>query len=159
MTTTPFDPLAEIQTYMITNSGTYALTLDGAQGGNVAGGGAGGLGAAVSGDIYLTAGTMLEIVVGGEGGAGEHYNYAAGGGGGSFVFEGSDPTDLLNDVLLAAAGGGGGGGGGSHRGLNRARFINTRYGAIKAACQVAMHYSILVGGGCWAPVYLAPTGH
>jgi hypothetical protein len=110
MTTTPFDPLAEIQTYMITNSGTYALTLDGAQGGNVAGGGAGGLGAAVSGDIYLTAGTMLEIVVGGEGGAGEHYNYAAGGGGGSFVFEGSDPTDLLNDVLLAAAGGGGGGG-------------------------------------------------
>jgi hypothetical protein len=108
--TTTFDATGSIQSETITNSGTYAITVDGAQGGNIAGGGNGGLGAAVSGDIYLTAGTVLEIVVGGEGGAGERFESGGGGGGGSFVFAGSDPNDLLNDTLLAVAGGGGGGG-------------------------------------------------
>jgi hypothetical protein len=98
---------AVIQVYTVANSGTYALTLDGAQGGASRADNTGGAGAVLSGDIYLTSGTMLEIVVGGEGGSGGD---DGGGGGGSFVFEGSDPTDLLNDVLLAVAGGGGGAG-------------------------------------------------
>ena len=90
-------------TITITTSGTYDITADGAQGG----GGTdapGGLGAAVSGDVYLESGTKLEIVVGGEGGTG----VTNGGGGGSFVIEVNGPT-LAQDTILAVAGGGGGG--------------------------------------------------
>jgi hypothetical protein len=89
----------------ITTSGVYDITVYGAQGG-AARGGAGGLGAAVSGDIFLQAGTVLEIVVGGEGANGK---YAGGGGGGSFVIETYDGSNAV-DTILAVAGGGGGAG-------------------------------------------------
>jgi hypothetical protein len=105
---TTFDPMGVIQYDTITNTGTYAITADGAQGGEVRGV-AGGLGAEVTGDIMLTAGTVLEIVVGGEGATGNS-NAAAGGGGGTFVFEGSNLNDLSLDTILAVAGGGGGAG-------------------------------------------------
>jgi hypothetical protein len=86
-------------------SGTYALTLDGAQGGeSTTNNEAGGKGAVIGGDIYLAAGTVLEIVVGGEGASAA---YGGGGGGGSFVFETLSGTAL---DLIAAAGGGGGAG-------------------------------------------------
>jgi hypothetical protein len=91
----------------ISTSGTYEITADGAQGGYSELGGAGGAGAVVSGDVYLQAGTELEIVVGGEGGTGSY----GGGGGGSFVIEVNGAT-LADDTILAVAGGGGGGGDG-----------------------------------------------
>lgn len=78
-------------------SGIYEITADGAQGGDPSGG----LGATVSGDIYLTAGTTLELIVGGRGGS----DVAGGGGGGSFVIE----TTGGVVTILAVAGGGGGG--------------------------------------------------
>jgi PEP-CTERM motif len=80
-------------------SGEYAVELLGASGGksNVFDL-AGGLGAEVSGDVFLTAGEDLTLFVGGQGGSGL---LAGGGGGGSFVFNGTD--------VLAVAGGGGGG--------------------------------------------------
>jgi hypothetical protein len=110
---TTFDAIGSIQHETITNAGTYSITADGAQGGSGlgAGAGAGGEGAAVSGDIYLAAGTVLEIVVGGEGDNGTSGEGGGGGGGGSFVIETNDGTTSV-DIILAVAGGGGGGGGG-----------------------------------------------
>jgi hypothetical protein len=78
--------------YVIPKTGYYDFTVAGAQGGNL-----GGYGAIVGGELFLDAGTTLDLVVGGYGGSG--INYAGGGGGGSFVFDGE---------LLFAAGGGGG---------------------------------------------------
>ena len=88
-----------VQTFAATVSGEYAVELLGASGGksNVFDL-AGGLGAEVSGDVFLTAGEDLTLFVGGQGGSGF---LAGGGGGGSFVFHGTD--------VLAVAGGGGGG--------------------------------------------------
>jgi hypothetical protein len=80
-------------------SGEYAVEVLGASGGNSTDfGSKGGLGAEVSGDIFLTAGEDLTLFVGGQGGSAT----LAGGGGGSFVFHGTD--------VLAVAGGGGGAG-------------------------------------------------
>jgi hypothetical protein len=91
------------QSFTASVSGEYAVELLGASGGtsshfNVPGG----LGAEVSGDIFLTKGEDLTLFVGGQGGGG------GGGGGGSFVFLG---TDVFNGTdVLAVAGGGGGAG-------------------------------------------------
>jgi hypothetical protein len=86
------------QTFTASVSGEYAVELLGASGGN-SGEAAGGLGAEVFGDIFLTKGEDLTLFVGGQGGFGLT---SGGGGGGSFVFDGTD--------VLAVAGGGGGGG-------------------------------------------------
>jgi hypothetical protein len=90
--------------YTVPTTGTFDFSASGAQGG--VGGGTGGLGAVISGDISLTAGTMLEIVAGGQGSTGLYYPnspFAGGGGGGSFVFVSGAPLPLI------VAGGGGGG--------------------------------------------------
>ena len=81
-------------------SGEYAVELLGASGGNstIFAPADGGLGAEVSGDVFLTAGEDLTLFVGGQGGSA---TFGGGGGGGSFVFHGAD--------VLAVAGGGGGG--------------------------------------------------
>lgn len=91
-----------VETVTLSTAGSYVITADGGMGG-AGGGGLGGDGALVSGTFMLTAGTMLEIVVGGAGAAGAGGG-GGGGGGGSFVF------DLTTGTLLEAAGGGGGGG-------------------------------------------------
>jgi hypothetical protein len=100
----------------ITQSGIYEIDAQGGQGGlanSKAGSNAGGLGYEIDGDVYLAAGTVLDIVVGGQGGAGTTYMatsssstsyYAGGGGGGTFVF-----IQNAANPLLAAGGGGGGG--------------------------------------------------
>ena len=58
----------KIQTFAVRASGYDDITVDGAQGGNGANGAVGGLGAMASGDVYLQAGAVLEIVVGNIGG-------------------------------------------------------------------------------------------
>jgi hypothetical protein len=86
-----------VQTFTASVSGEYAVELLGASGGNsMAFGSVGGLGAEVSGDVFLTAGEDLTLFVGGQGRSAT----SGGGGGGSFVFNGAD--------VLAVAGGGGG---------------------------------------------------
>jgi hypothetical protein len=91
-----------VQSFTASVSGEYAVELLGASGGNATFFNAvGGLGAEVSGDVFLTKGEDLTLFVGGQGGTG---SFAGGGGGGSFVFNGTD--------VLAVAGGGGGGGNG-----------------------------------------------
>ncbi len=103
------------QTFTAPASGTYDITAAGAQGGpgdyylNFSAP-SGGLGATVGGDVYLTADTILDIVVGGQGGIG----FGGGGGGGSFVFYPSASSPLV------VAGGGGGGAHYSYGGAGQA---------------------------------------
>jgi PEP-CTERM motif len=92
-----------VQTYTVATDGFYTITSAGAQGGS-ARDDFGGLGAVVSGDVLLKAGTVLDIVVGQEGSDPGPFLGGGGGGGGSFVYE---PLALQP---LEAAGGGGGAG-------------------------------------------------
>jgi Glycine rich protein len=76
------------QTFTASVSGEYAVELLGASGGNSTDfGSKDGLGAEVSGDVFLASGEDLTLFVGGQGGSG---HFAGGGGGGSFVFDGKD---------------------------------------------------------------------
>jgi len=92
-----------IQTWTVPVTGLYQLVANGAQGGGVTGNG--GLGASINGRVSLTAGQVLQIVVGQRGtdASGGSVSNGGGGGGGSFVAVGSN-------TLLVAAGGGGGAG-------------------------------------------------
>jgi hypothetical protein len=105
---TTFSYDGTIDTYTVVTTGIYDVFAAGAQGGDNANS-YGGLGATVEGDILLTAGQVLSIVVGGAGINGLPYpgGWASSGGGGSFVFEGAVPAALN---ALAVAGGGGGAG-------------------------------------------------
>jgi len=86
-----------IQSWTVPSTGAYNIKALGAQGGNV-----GGLGAEISGNFTLTAGTVLKILVGQEGQfISSSSNNGGGGGGGSFV-------TLNNNTPLLIAGGGGG---------------------------------------------------
>ncbi len=102
---TTFATSGTIKDITINTSGVYAFTAAGAQGGSATGGRAGGLGAAVSGDIFLQGGTVLELVIGGAGGNGSGVGGGGGGGGGTFIIESDN-----DDMILAVAGGGGGAG-------------------------------------------------
>ena len=97
---TSFSYTGSLQTFTVTTTGVYLLSAAGAQGGK--GDTSGGDGALLSGDFDLTSGTVLDIVVGGQGGS--HSLDAGGGGGGTFIY-----IKGTNTLLLAAGGGGGGG--------------------------------------------------
>ena len=101
-----------LASFTVATSGIYDILVKGAQGGiplvlTVSGGSAGvaGLGGTESGDLALTAGEQLSIMVGGEGStpSGLPAGGSAGGGGGSFV------VAVTGNTPLAIAGGGGGG--------------------------------------------------
>lgn len=100
-----------LQTYTVTTSGFYDLFSEGAQGGGSTDT-SGGLGASVEGVFYLSAGTVLNVVVGGEGVSGDNLTGlpGGGGGGGTFVYT------VANTLIQAAGGGGGGGFQGSQNG-------------------------------------------
>jgi hypothetical protein len=113
------DYTGTIQIYTVTVSGIYDITAIGAGGGSspFADGGAGAL---VTADFSLTAGTELEILVGGAGAA-SNIADGGGGGGGSFVIEVPSSAVIRNTAAvepqpapfaLVIAGGGGGAGGG-----------------------------------------------
>ncbi|MES2681470.1 MAG: T9SS type A sorting domain-containing protein [Bacteroidota bacterium] len=88
---------AGVQTMVVPNTGLYRIELWGASGGNVAT--YSGLGSKVIGEVNLTAGSTLSVLVG-QMGSSYAPSYSDGGGGGSFVAQ--------NATLLGAAGGGGG---------------------------------------------------
>jgi hypothetical protein len=97
-----------VQEWTVPASGIYNITTIGACGGELQGTyypGKPGTGATISGDFNLTAGTVLNIVVGQKG----TYDNNGSGGGGSFVFTGTPQ----GAGLLIVAGGGGGHGHGS----------------------------------------------
>ena len=93
-----------IQEWTVPASLTYRISAIGACGGEGQGvyyPGKPGTGATITGDFFLTQGTVVKIVVGQKG---TYANNGSGGGGGSFVFTG---TSGGNGLLLAAGGGGG----------------------------------------------------
>jgi hypothetical protein len=107
---TLFSYTGAVVDYIVPVTAVYYIVAAGAQGGGgngedgeEGGGGddSGGYGAVVSGDILLTAGTELEIAVGGVGSTGDFDgNFGGGGGGGSFVAEAGpsvvpEPTSVL----------------------------------------------------------------
>jgi hypothetical protein len=92
--TTVFDYTGTVQTYDVTTPGVYDITAYGAQGG----GAFPGKGAQIGGDVTLSAGTVLTVLVGGYGGG----TYSGGGGGSTWIVDGATP--------LVVAGGGGGSG-------------------------------------------------
>jgi hypothetical protein len=123
-TTIDFNFTGSIVSFTAPVTGVYDIESFGAQGGINAGisGPTAGLGAEAGGQFSLTAGQMLSILVGGQGGNGSGLD-GGGGGGGSFVSLVGVPTlppgcssahglvcPQLPDTLLVAAGGGGGAG-------------------------------------------------
>ena len=93
----------------------YWIEAMGARGGNSAKNGGGGT--FVKGKFYLSAGDILNIVVGQAGG--DLYGSGAGGGGGTFVV-----ADTNNTALIIA-----GGGGGAGKAQDSMRFSNNESGA------------------------------
>uniref|UniRef100_A0A1I8JKJ3 receptor protein-tyrosine kinase n=1 Tax=Macrostomum lignano TaxID=282301 RepID=A0A1I8JKJ3_9PLAT len=92
-----------IQQTRINVTGCYRIEIAGAKGGSNYGEGKyGGRGALVAGNVSLTAGSVLSIVVGQAGGHARSEHVGSGGGGGSFVYRASD-----SEPLMAAGGGGG----------------------------------------------------
>jgi hypothetical protein len=91
---TTFSYTGKIVEWTTPTTGLYAVELWGGKGG----GSAGGLGAEVGGDVELTAGEVVEVVVAGDGGFA--CGCGAGGGGASWLYSGNS--------LIAVAGGGGG---------------------------------------------------
>jgi hypothetical protein len=84
--TTYFGYTGSVEEYTIPKSAFYFVAAIGAQGGSGNGGAeAGGDGAAVGGEVYLTQGTDLDIVAGGAGTS--IAGLDGGGGGGSFVWD------------------------------------------------------------------------
>ena len=109
--TTAFNFVGNIVNFTVTNTGTYQITASGAQGGfdNAGNGAPISVGAEIGGTFSLNSGDVLQIAVGGAGGAGA---WAGGGGGGTFVI------DYTTGLALIIAGGGGGGWYGTYAGGN-----------------------------------------
>jgi hypothetical protein len=111
-----FNVTGGVQDFTVTQSGLYDINVQGGAGGlanSKSGPSAGGSGDDITGEIYLTAGTTLGVIVGDQGGAGTTYMakstsstsyYAAGGGGGSFVYI----VGNANPLIVAGGGGGAG---------------------------------------------------
>ena len=101
---TVFSYTGAVASFTAATSGEYQIVAAGAQGGK-SDNAVGGAGARLGGDIYLAAGTTLNVVVGQAGAVSTGAGDSGGGGGGSFVY------GTPGSTLLVAAGGGGGAGG------------------------------------------------
>ncbi|GAB5387183.1 MAG: hypothetical protein Alpg2KO_01510 [Alphaproteobacteria bacterium] len=97
-----FDVSNGIQIWTAPQTGSYALIVDGADGGEP-GGPNGGKGARLTTSIGLQQGDKIRMLIGQAGGCTGEY---CGGGGGTFVFE-----NLTTPLVIAGGGGGGGGNG------------------------------------------------
>ena len=106
-TTIVFTTTGSIVSFTAPVTGVYDIDAFGAQGGVNTGivVNSAGLGAEAGGQFSLTAGQMISILVGGQGGNGRGLDGGGGGGGGSFVELANSP----NTLLVAASGGGGAG--------------------------------------------------
>lgn len=127
-----------IQKWTVPASGTYRIRAIGSVGGGFSGGSYG-YGASIQGDISLTQGEVLSIVVGQQGinlGGG----YGQGGGGGSFVVRGT------NTPLIVAGGGGSMSSGGGDAGSTRtARACGDA--SLTTSGMAGCYYSVTPGDG------------
>lgn len=94
-----------IQTWTVPYTGGYRIEARGAQGGTSTS--TGGFGACIKGDFTLTAGDVLQILVGQQGEDGLSSVSPGGGGGGSYVVK--SPYTTTTAILVVAGGGTGGG--------------------------------------------------
>jgi len=92
-------------TYTVPYTGLYSFTAYGAQGGNASNGKAGGKGGSVTGNVWLTKGDVITIIVGGQNGynGGGSATYSSYGNGGGYTILSSSQKG----TLLIAGGGGG----------------------------------------------------
>jgi hypothetical protein len=106
MTAGTYSFSGSVEYVTVASTGVYDILAYGAQGGAGSAVSLGGYGAEIGGDFNLTAGDVLEIIVGGQGGSGIFgaSNYGGGGGGFSAVIDQTTGADLV------IAGGGGGAG-------------------------------------------------
>jgi hypothetical protein len=126
------------QLYTIPLSGTYRLESYGAQGG-----GNGGKGGYVKGDIYLNSGDVITILVGGQNG----YN---GGGTGGYIGGGSTIIKKGATNLMIAAGGGGGAtgtAGGNGTGAGGSGSSGTGYPSASPSSYTAVNGAAGTNGG------------
>jgi hypothetical protein len=105
MTAGTYSFTGSIEYVTVAATGVYDILAYGAQGGAGYSGNRGGYGAEIGGDFNLTAGDVLEIIVGGQGESGNFGAYYGGGGGGF-----SAVIDKTTGADLVVAGGGGGAG-------------------------------------------------
>lgn len=140
-----------IQTWTVPVTGLYRIEVKGAQGGGQAPTKFGGKGASMRGDFNLTAGTVLNILVGQEGSSGFG---CYGGGGGSFV------TDNLNTPLIVAGGGGGAGGLLGGNGVDASTGLNGTAGATggNGGTNGNGGNAVFTNGGSGAGFYTDGTG-
>jgi hypothetical protein len=101
-----------VELLKLSTTGSYDITAYGAEGGNSTIGAlaSGGEGAEIGGNVTLTAGEELEVIVGRSGSSGG----AGVGGDGTFVFE--DVGGVLTPLVVAGGGGGAGGAEGGENG-------------------------------------------
>ena len=105
--TSYYNVTSGIQQWTVPFTGVYRFKVAGAKGGSwvvPSQGGTGGWGAILNGDVLLTRGQVVNIVVGKQGANGNTTGVGGGGGGGTFVYTGS----VGGTGLIFAAGGGGG---------------------------------------------------
>ena len=105
---TTFGYTGSVQTFDVTQTAEYQTVAAGAQGGTDSYSFytfAGGYGAVLTGDVELTSGTVLNIVVGGQGGSySTEYGCACGGGGGGSGLNCDPPGGMIcADAALPAA--------------------------------------------------------
>ena len=124
-----FSYTGRVQTWTVPYTGTYRLEVWGAQGGD--GDATGGRGGYAKGDKYLTAGTRLYIVVGGQGGDQNSGRIAYGG------FNGGGDSGTTKSGSVSEEGGGGGG----------ATHIATRSGELSSLSGYTSSVLIVAGGG------------
>jgi hypothetical protein len=132
-----------VQSWTVPSTGPYKLELWGAAGGTSAFGSSGS-GIKISCQTTLTAGTVLNIVVGQPGqsnGSGTQFSAGGSGGGGSFIYIGA----IGSGTLLAAAGGGGGGLSSSTN-INTGNSANANFGTSGGTIQGFNNAYVALGG-------------
>lgn len=97
-----------IQEWVVPSSGFYTINGSGASGGHVPSA-AGGAGRQITVEVFLTAGDVIRILVGQEGGRAAwnysgYFGYVGGGGGGTFIYN----QTTGNPILICGGGGGAG---------------------------------------------------
>ena len=101
---TMFTYTGSVVGWTATTSGVYSFVVDGGQGG-MGNNTYGGYGAEVTGDVFVSAGETLDLLVGGGGFSGNCCGIAGGGGGGgSFVYEASAGSTVPEPATLALLG-------------------------------------------------------
>ncbi len=157
-TSCTFIPTGALQSFTVPVTGSYYVTANGAQGGNVTvpnvTSPSGGLGATASGEFLLTAGQVYMVAVGIQGTSLSSIDArGAAGGGGSFV------VGSANSPLILAGGGGGAAAAAGFAGANgSAAPATTNQGASGSGNAGGMPATAAPGAQCTLGIIQAAAG-